>query len=129
LRKKNGAVVIIKTKPSRHGKLAMQLLAGVMCAALVVSSLPQPVRAQDSAATSEAASSTENQGYSSEQLDALLAPIALYPDQLLTQILMAATYPDEVKAADAWVKDPAHKGLTGTALDQRSNAGKLGPIG
>jgi len=96
----------------------MRLLAGVMCAALVVSSLPQPVRAQDSAATSGAASSTENQDYSSEQLDALLAPIALYPDQLLTQILMASTYPDEVKAADAWVKDPAHKGLTGTALAQ-----------
>ena len=82
--------------------------------ALLAGSLPQPVRAQDSTP----AASADDQNYSNEQLDALLAPIALYPDQLLTQVLMASVYADQVKAADAWVKQPAHKDLTGDALDK-----------
>lgn len=49
--------------------------------------------------------------YSQEQLDQMLAPIALYPDQLLTQILMAATYPLEVVKAARWSR--AHPGLEG----------------
>ena len=39
-----------------------------------------------------------------EELDQMLAPIALYPDSLLVQILMAATYPLEVAAAAQWVR-------------------------
>jgi hypothetical protein len=49
-----------------------------------------------------------------EELEQLLAPIALFPDALLTQMLMASTYPLEVVQAERWVK--AHKGLTGDAL-------------
>jgi len=49
-----------------------------------------------------------------EELEQLLAPIALYPDSLLTQMLMASTYPLEVVQADRWVK--AHKDLKGDAL-------------
>jgi uncharacterized protein DUF3300 len=54
--------------------------------------------------------------YTPEQLDQLLAPIALYPDQLLGQILMAATYPLEVVQADRWVKDPNNARLKGDQL-------------
>jgi len=50
------------------------------------------------------------------QLDQLLAPIALYPDQLLGQILMAATYPVEIVQAARWLQDPARAALTGEAL-------------
>jgi hypothetical protein len=39
-----------------------------------------------------------------EELDQILAPIALYPDSLLAQVLMAATYPLEVVQADRWVR-------------------------
>jgi hypothetical protein len=39
-----------------------------------------------------------------EELDQMLAPIALYPDDLLSQILMAATYPLEVVQAARWVQ-------------------------
>ena len=39
-----------------------------------------------------------------EQLDQMLAPIALYPDPLLAQVLMAATYPGDVSEAVAWAK-------------------------
>jgi hypothetical protein len=41
--------------------------------------------------------------FSQAELDQLLAPIALYPDSLLAQILVAATYPLEVVEADRWV--------------------------
>jgi hypothetical protein len=41
---------------------------------------------------------------SNQQLDSLTAPIALYPDALLAQVLMAATFPQDVQAAAAWSK-------------------------
>lgn len=43
-------------------------------------------------------------GASREQLDQMLAPIALYPDSLLSQVLMAATYPADVAEAAKWSK-------------------------
>jgi Protein of unknown function (DUF3300) len=49
-----------------------------------------------------------------EQLEALVAPIALYPDALLANMLAAATYPLEVVEADRWVKEK--KELKGDAL-------------
>src|SRR4051812_298169 len=54
--------------------------------------------------------------YSQPQLQQMLAPIALYPDQLVTPILIAAGYPLEVGEAARWVRDPAHAGLAGDAL-------------
>ena len=50
------------------------------------------------------------------QLDRLVAPIALYPDPLIAQILMAATYPLEVVEADRWLQIPANAALKGDAL-------------
>ncbi|MEO8346499.1 MAG: DUF3300 domain-containing protein [Betaproteobacteria bacterium] len=52
---------------------------------------------------------------SQDFLDGLLAPIALFPDELLTQVLMASTYPLEVVQAARFVK--ANPGLKGDALD------------
>jgi hypothetical protein len=62
------------------------------------------------------AQAASTQQFSIEQLDALLSPIALYPDELLAQVLMASTFPLEVVSAQRWVEDPAHKSLTGDAL-------------
>jgi hypothetical protein len=56
--------------------------------------------------------------YSAEQLDQLLAPVALYPDDLLGQILMAATYPLEVVQADRWLQEPSNASLRGSTLAQ-----------
>ena len=42
--------------------------------------------------------------FTKEQLDQMLAPIALYPDSLLSQVLMAATYPADVADAAKWSK-------------------------
>ena len=45
------------------------------------------------------------------QLDQMMAPIALYPDSLLSQVLMAATYPADVADAAKWLKaNPGQKG-------------------
>jgi hypothetical protein len=52
--------------------------------------------------------------FKQEELEQLLAPIALYPDDLLTQILMASTYPLEVVQAERWAKQ--NKSLKGDAL-------------
>src|SRR5512143_2313474 len=49
-----------------------------------------------------------------EELDQMLAPIALYPDALLAQVLMASTYPLEVVQADRWAKQ--NKDLKGDPL-------------
>lgn len=46
--------------------------------------------------------------YSQAELDSLLAPVALHPDGLLSQILIAATYPEEVAAAADWSRANPH---------------------
>ncbi|MGC1460964.1 MAG: DUF3300 domain-containing protein [Terracidiphilus sp.] len=44
------------------------------------------------------------QAFTAEQLEEMLAPIALYPDALLAQVLAAATYPAQVSTADQWLR-------------------------
>jgi hypothetical protein len=51
-----------------------------------------------------------------DQLDQLVAPIALYPDSLVAQVLAASTFPEQVVEADRWVQ--AHPDLKGDALGQ-----------
>ena len=51
-----------------------------------------------------------------QQLENMVAPIALYPDPLLTQIMVASTYPLEVVEAYQWLQH--NPGLTGTALTE-----------
>jgi hypothetical protein len=53
--------------------------------------------------------------FSQEELEQLLAPVALYPDSLLAQILVASTYPLEVVEADRWVQ--RNKNLKGDQLN------------
>jgi len=54
--------------------------------------------------------------FSVEQLDQMTAPIALYPDELLAQILIAATYPLEVVQAERWAAKPDNAKLKGDQL-------------
>jgi hypothetical protein len=51
-----------------------------------------------------------------DQLQALVAPIALYPDALVAQVLTGATFPDQIAIADYWLGQ--NKSLTGNALMQ-----------
>ena len=59
-----------------------------------------------------------------EQLDALVAPIALYPDELLANLLAASTYPLEVVQADRWLNE--HKNLKGDALKEARSTSRPG---
>src|SRR5271167_4987260 len=54
-----------------------------------------------------------------QELQSLVAPIALYPDALVAQILNAATFPDQVAVADNWMQQ--NKDLTGSALGTAVN--------
>ena len=55
--------------------------------------------------------------FSPRELDALTAPIALYPDQLLADIMMAATCPAEVRDAADWLASPYNSSLRGGDLE------------
>ena len=79
-----------------------QLLVGLL-AVLVALPWPSPLGAQTSGAV-----------FKPEEIEQLVAPIALYPDSLVSQILMASTYPLELVQADRWVKQ--NKPLQGDAL-------------
>ena len=70
---------------------ALHFVALVALVALVAASLTGAARAQ-------------NATFKDEEIDQMLAPIALYPDSLLSQVLMASTYPVDVKSAAAWSK-------------------------
>ena len=56
-----------------------------------------------------------NKTFSQAELDSMLASIALYPDALLAQVLLASTYPDQVVEADRWLKE--HQGLSKDELN------------
>jgi len=71
---------------------------------------PAPTTAADSGSPSESAPQTAG------ELQALVAPIALYPDSLVAQILTASTFPDEVAIANYWLGE--NKSLTGSDLMQ-----------
>src|SRR4051812_16145018 len=77
----------------------------------VGSPAPQPPAA---AAATPPAAQPAKPPMSAQELEQVVAPIALYPDSLLSQIFMASTYPLEVVQADRFVK--ANPKVTGDAL-------------
>src|SRR4029077_9893098 len=97
--------------------IRMQILArqstAVICSLLLisgsaVSGVPEPARQQASAPANEAPK------IPNEQLDSLVAPIALYPDPLLAQVLAASTCPLEIIQLQQWLAQ--HKDLKDQAL-------------
>ena len=96
--------------------LAKQLLCTTLSLLLVVTAVPFEAGAQQSAP----ASGYSGQGVplTAEELQQLTGPIALYPDSLVAQILGAATFPDQIEAADNFVHQ---SGLTGSKLMEAVN--------
>ncbi len=93
------------------------LRSGALLASLLLA-LPAGLQAQQApaaAAPGQASAGQAAKTFSQQELDQLLAPIALYPDPLIAQILMASTYPLEVVQAARWVKD--NPKITGKALE------------
>ena len=92
-------------------------VAVLMSLLLVVTTSPVGAGAQNAPPAG-----TQEQPLSGDELDGLVAPIALYPDALVAQILGAATFPYEIVDATLWLKDNSQ--LKGEALakqvDQQS---------
>ena len=93
-------------------RLYQQSMALIVSWCLVLVGARDGSAYQDNASLTQAPPQAAQQ--SSEQLEQLVAPIALYPDGLVAQILPAATFPAEVVAAEQWLVQ--HKDLTGEAL-------------
>jgi hypothetical protein len=98
-------------------KLIKQSLSLFLSCCLVFATAPGGFAAQaDQSAAPSPAQATPVQAaqQTPEQLQQLVAPIALYPDALVAQILAAATYPDQVVEADRWLQQ--HTDLKGEQL-------------
>jgi hypothetical protein len=76
---------------------------------------PGPVLSQQEVQAPDSSILEPSPKYNREELAQMLAPIALYPDALLSQVLMASTYPIEIIMADRWIKKNPE--LMGDALD------------
>ncbi|SMG10991.1 DUF3300 domain-containing protein [Paraburkholderia susongensis] len=76
----------------------------LVCAALTGTPLVAGLATLGALGTPSAAHAQTPAKVSNQQLDSLTAPIALYPDALLAQVLMAATFPQQVQDAAAWSK-------------------------
>ncbi len=85
------------------------VVSAIRALALIILVLT-PIGASAQTSAPPAASSPLKPG----QLDQLVAPIALYPDPLLSEVLIASTYPLEIVQADRWLT--AHKDLQGDKL-------------
>ncbi|MBP0630344.1 MULTISPECIES: DUF3300 domain-containing protein [unclassified Cupriavidus] len=89
-------------------------LTTACCAVLALAgcqSAAPPAVSPSGAGTAQAQS--QPAPYKAEEIEAMVAPVALYPDPLLSQVLMASTYPLEVALAARWVK--AHPAVQGDA--------------
>src|SRR3954470_15357183 len=94
---------LMKTTISRTSPLILITAFGLTW--LGMSSLPLPAQEPAAPATEEAAPTLPP-----DQLDSLVAPIALYPDPLVAQVLAASTYPLEVVQLGQWMaKNPTLK--------------------
>ena len=82
-----------------------EFLAIALSGMVLISTSPNAVAFQES----------QQAPLSASEIDSIVSPIALYPDQLVAQILGAATYPDQVTAADNFVNS---SGLKDNALVQ-----------
>jgi hypothetical protein len=100
--------------------LAKQALASLLALFLIFATYPQNVAAYQDAqaapATPEPPHGPPYVQQTPEELQRLVAPIALYPDSLVAQILAASTFPEQVVEADRWVQ--AHPDIKGEDLGQ-----------
>jgi hypothetical protein len=90
----------------RAAQIVMRGLAWMIVATLM---LPPGIPGQESEQPEQTFK------FKKEELTQMLAPIALYPDSLIAQMLMASTYPLEIVEAERWLRQ--NKGLKGDALD------------
>ena len=105
---------IVAGRSPRARRAMALLVAGGFAFVSAAGGLPPRALAQPA----PAATGAELQRLSLVELEQLLAPIALYPDQLLMQVLMASTYPLEVVQAQRWLAQGRNATLGGAALER-----------
>jgi len=107
---------------SSKPRLGKRISAFLLLSTLSLATLPQTLWAYQDPQTpaqdapAQAAPAPPYTQQTPGQLQQLVAPIALYPDSLVAQILTASTFPEQVVEADRWVQ--AHPDLKGDALGQ-----------
>jgi hypothetical protein len=79
--------------------LLRQFMTMTLSISILLASIPAPADALDDPTP------VQNSPQTAEQLQQLVAPIALYPDELVAQVLAAATYPTEVVETDRWLQE------------------------
>jgi hypothetical protein len=102
----------MKTAKTTVWRIAVPLVAALLLPRAALAQMPPP--GQQPYPPQQAPQSQPT--FSQAQLDQMLAPVALYPDQLLSQMFMAATYPLEVVEAARWSQ--ANPNLQGDAAVQ-----------
>src|SRR6266699_2955647 len=96
-------------------KFLKQCLSFVLSSYLLSTTMPAGFADQGAEPASQTPVQAAQQ--TPEQLQQLVAPIALYPDALVAQIFAASTYPAQVVEADRWMQQ--HSNLQGAALGQQ----------
>src|SRR5215211_7232468 len=93
----------LKTQRTKHSRNALRCLIAVTAAMLILPgnalSLARPVRS-----VAPIPQGDQQAKIPSDQIDSLVAPIALYPDNLLSQTLVASTYPLEIVQLQQWLE-------------------------
>ena len=93
-----------------HDRLYLRAIA-VTCSVAI---LPGDVLLYAQTSPPPQAAASQQQSINPQQIESLVAPIALYPDPLLAQVLAASTYPLEIVTAERFVRE--HSNLQGKAL-------------
>jgi hypothetical protein len=93
--------------------LGTQIMASLLSSALLFAIGPRTLFADQETQAPQAPPHSQQ---TPDQLQQLVAPIALYPDSLVAQILAASAFPEQVVEADRWLQ--AHPDLKGDALGQ-----------
>ena len=88
-----------------------QILVSLLSLTFLIATLPKPLFAEQDTQPAQAPAHVQQ---TPVQLQQLVAPIALYPDSLVAQILAASTFPEQIVEADRWLQ--ANPGLKGDAL-------------
>src|SRR5271165_698567 len=104
--------------------LHQEILPCLLSLLLITATIPQAgavmmYQEQQSAPAPSSGYTGQGAPETAQQLQSLVAPIALYPDALVAQILSAATFPDQIAVANYWLEQ--NKNLTGSALGQAVN--------
>ena len=101
--------------------LTKQLLSTTLSVLLLMGAAPFEAGAQ----SGQPGYSGQGVPLTADELQQLVAPIALYPDALVAQVLSSATYPDQVAEAAGWLQQ--HSNLTGPTLMQAVDSQRWDP--